>query len=53
MSQSIEVLDRTGMKLIENQDGEIVFTGVSTAVAPDEKIRIKASELPKVTIEAS
>ncbi|MCG8668540.1 MAG: MaoC family dehydratase N-terminal domain-containing protein [Pseudomonadales bacterium] len=36
---------------IENQEGEIVFTGVSTAVAPDEKIRIKASELPKVTIE--
>lgn len=31
-----------------NQHGEVVFSGVSTAVAPSEKIRVKAAELPQV-----
>lgn len=37
--------------VMTNQHGETVFTGVSTAVAPSEKIRIKAVELPKVTLQ--
>lgn len=36
--------------VIKNQNDETVFTGVSTAIAPTEKLRIKASELPNVTI---
>lgn len=36
---------------MKNQRGETVFTGVSTAVAPSEKLRIKAAELPQVEIK--
>jgi acyl dehydratase len=36
--------------VMTNQHGETVFTGVSTAVAPSEKIRVKVAELPKVTL---
>ena len=35
---------------LTNQHGEVVFSGVSTTVAPSEKIRIKAAELPQVHI---
>lgn len=35
---------------IRNQNDEVVFTGVSTAIAPTEKIRVKAAELPRVQI---
>ncbi len=37
--------------VIKNQHGEKVFSGVSTAIAPTEKIRIEAAELPTITIE--
>ena len=36
--------------VIKNQNDETVFTGLSTAIAPTEKLRIKASELPNVSI---
>lgn len=35
---------------IKNQNNELVFSGVSTAIAPTEKLRIKASKLPTVEI---
>ncbi|OUR92527.1 3-hydroxybutyryl-CoA dehydratase [Gammaproteobacteria bacterium 42_54_T18] len=35
-----------------NQRDEVVFSGVSTAIAPTEKIKIKASPLPKLSFEA-
>ncbi len=35
---------------ITNQNGETVFSGLSTAIAPTEKLRIEASKLPNVTI---
>jgi len=36
---------------MKNQKGERVFIGVSTAIAPTEKIRVAASPFPTVTIE--
>lgn len=33
--------------LIKNQHGETVFTGVATAIAPSEKVRVKAVALPR------
>ena len=36
--------------VMKNQRGEIVFTGTSTAIAPSEKIKIKAAELPSISI---
>ncbi len=35
-----------------NQRDEVVFSGISTAIAPTEKIKIKASPLPKLSFEA-
>lgn len=36
---------------MKNQLGETVFTGVSTAIAPTEKLRIKAAQLPQIDIK--
>ncbi|MDX1693711.1 MAG: MaoC/PaaZ C-terminal domain-containing protein [Ketobacteraceae bacterium] len=35
---------------MKNQRGEVVFTGVSTAIAPTEKLRIKAAQLPPIKV---
>jgi len=35
---------------ITNQHGEVVFTGVSTAIAPSEKMRIPQISLPNVEL---
>ena len=35
---------------MKNQHGDVVFSGVSTAIAPTEKLRIKASDMPQVTV---
>lgn len=37
--------------VMTNQHGEVVFTGVSSAMAPAEKIRIQAVTLPKVVLQ--
>lgn len=36
--------------VMTNQRGEVVFTGVSSAMAPAEKVRIKAVTLPTVAL---
>lgn len=36
--------------VIKNQHGETVFTGVSTAIAPSEKVRVPAMTLPTVEL---
>ena len=36
--------------VIKNQHGETVFTGISTAVAPTEKLRVPTMTLPKVAL---
>jgi acyl dehydratase len=36
--------------VIRNQNGDTVFTGVSTVVAPTEKVRIAAVKLPTVEL---
>lgn len=35
---------------IKNQNDEIVLSGIATTIAPTEKLRIKASELPQVEL---
>ena len=39
--------------VMTNQRGETLFSGVSTVIAPTEKIRIPASKVPKVSIESA
>jgi len=51
----IEMKKRVNLVKIEcvmtNQRGEEIFSGVSTAIAPTEKIRIEASAIPEVTFQ--
>lgn len=37
--------------VMTNQHGETVFTGVSTVIAPSEKLRVKLAQLPKVIFQ--
>lgn len=37
--------------VMTNQHGETVFTGVSTVIAPSEKLRVKVAQLPKVIFQ--
>ena len=37
--------------VMTNQHGEVVFTGVSTAVAPTEKLRVTPLTLPRVSVQ--
>ena len=44
---NIVLLDCT----MKNQHGDTVFTGVSTVIAPTEKMRVKVAQLPKVVLQ--
>ncbi|PCJ34749.1 MAG: 3-hydroxybutyryl-CoA dehydratase [Moraxellaceae bacterium] len=37
--------------IMTNQHGEVIFSGVSTTIAPTEKIKINAHPLPNISID--